>query len=230
MQGGVTYNGNTLLYGSINVNASGNIQPITLTYGENGDFVINAPSGVDGFNPINVKVIVPQDEPVLETLNVTQNGQYTPPSGVDGYDQVNVNVAAQQPVLETLNVTTNGTYTPPEGVDGYDEIIVNVPSVSLNQIASSLELTNEVTVSYNTANQLESGHDYLLIANTDFGVRSAIFTFNGSTNVVDLLDLGGRFTINMSATSCFWDWNSGGVSWCSINVFELISPLLPSHT
>lgn len=31
--------------------------------------------------------------PVLNTLNATANGTYTPPTGVDGYNQVNVNVA-----------------------------------------------------------------------------------------------------------------------------------------
>ena len=116
--------------------------------------------------------------------------------------------------------------------DGFDPvtIITAVPTFTVTQIAASLELTNEVTVNYNTANQLQSGHDYIIIANTDLGVRSAIFTFNGSTNVVDLLDLGGRFTINMSQSSCYWDWNSGGAAWCSINVFELVSPLLPTHS
>ena len=230
MQGGVTYDGNTLLSGSINVNTGGNIQPLTLEYNENGEYTVNAPSGVDGYDPININVNIPQVEPVLDTLIVSQNGQYRPPSGVAGYNLVDVNVITPPPVLDTLSVTTNGTYTPPEGVAGYNQVNVNVPSVTLNQIANSLELTNEVNVNYNTANQLQSGHDYLIIANTDFGVRCSIFTFNGSTNVVDLLDLGGRFTINMSASSCYWDWNSGGVSWCSINVFELVSPLLPSHT
>ena len=230
MNGSVTYEGNTLLSGSINVNAGGNIQPLTLSYNANGNYVVNAPAGVDGYDPINIEVNIPQVEPVLDTLIVSQNGQYRPPEGVAGYNLVDVNVITPPPVLDTLNVISNGTYTPPEGVAGYNQVNVNVPSVSLNQIAESLELTNEVNINYNTANQLVSGHDYIIIANTDLGVRSNIFTFNGSTNVVDLLDLGGRFTINMSQSSCYWDWNSGGAAWCSINVFELISPLLPTHS
>lgn len=65
--------------------------------------------------------------PVLDTLNVTENGIYTPPSGVDGYNEVNVAVPTPQPALDTLNITENGTYTPPSGVDGYNEVNVSVP-------------------------------------------------------------------------------------------------------
>ena len=54
----------------------------------NGSY--NAPSGVDGYNPVEVNV--PQREPVLESLSVTDNGTYTPESGVDGYNSVSVNV------------------------------------------------------------------------------------------------------------------------------------------
>lgn len=39
-----------------------------------------------------VDVNVPSREPVLETLNITENGTYTPSSGVDGYNSVTVNV------------------------------------------------------------------------------------------------------------------------------------------
>lgn len=128
MQGGVTYNGSTLLSGGIDVNTGGNIEPLTLTYNANGNYVVNAPEGVDGYDPININVNVPQVEPVLDTLIVSQNGQYRPPEGVAGYDLVDVNVITPPPVLDTLNVSQNGQYTPPEGVAGYNQVNVAVPA------------------------------------------------------------------------------------------------------
>ena len=76
----------------------------------------------------NISLIEPQpDPPILDTLNVTENGTYTPPSGTDGYNEVIVDVPTPEPVLDTLSVTENGTYTPPSGTDGYNEVNVNIP-------------------------------------------------------------------------------------------------------
>ena len=62
--------------------------------------------------------------PTLNTLNVTENGTYTPSTGVDGYNEVNVNVPV--PTLTSLSVSENGTYTPTSG-SAYNEVNVNVP-------------------------------------------------------------------------------------------------------
>lgn len=65
------------------------------------------------------------DTPVLEPLNVTANGDYTPPSGTDGFNSVHVAVPGAG-TIEPLSVTENGTYNPPSGVDGYAPVTVSV--------------------------------------------------------------------------------------------------------
>ena len=127
MNGSVTYEGHALLSGAINVNTGSNIETLDVEINENGDRTITAPAGVDGYNPINITTNVPQQEPVLDDITITENGTYTPPTGVDGYNQINVNVPQQAPVLDDITITENGTYTPPTGTDGYNEITVNVP-------------------------------------------------------------------------------------------------------
>jgi hypothetical protein len=65
-------------------------------------------------------------KPVINDLNVVENGIYTPPSGVDGFAPVNVNIP--EPELVTLNVKENGIYTPSSNIDGFDEVVVNIPT------------------------------------------------------------------------------------------------------
>lgn len=85
-----------------------------------------------GVIPSNALIDVPDEidsiqtgtQPVLDTLNVSANGTYTPPTGTDGYDEVNVSVPGA--TLQSKTITENGTYTPGVGVDGYNEVIVNV--------------------------------------------------------------------------------------------------------
>lgn len=81
-----------------------------------------APSGVDGYNPIVVDV----PEKIEKTLHVTANGTYTPEEG-QVYNGVVVNVPAYQPTLTSLTINSNGIYTPPSGVDGFNEVIVSIP-------------------------------------------------------------------------------------------------------
>lgn len=72
--------------------------------------------------------IIPSAEPAaLTSLQVTENGDYTPPAGYDGFSDVSVAVPAIPAQLTGLSVTSNGDYTPPAGYDGFDEVNVNVP-------------------------------------------------------------------------------------------------------
>ena len=68
--------------------------------------------------------------PVLEQLNATENGTYTPSTGVDGFNPVNVDV---QPNLQTksVEITSNGqsTVVADSSFDGLDSVNldINVP-------------------------------------------------------------------------------------------------------
>lgn len=64
-------------------------------------------------------------EPVIESLEITENGTYTAPDGVDGYSPVSVNVPIPDGYIQpsgTLEVTENG----PHDVTEYVSVNVNV--------------------------------------------------------------------------------------------------------
>lgn len=127
MNGSVSYEGSTLLSGAINVNAGGNIEALNVQVTENGSRTIEAPAGVDGYNPITIETNVP--EPVLDSIVITQNGTYTPPTGTDGYDEINVNVPQEQPNIQSLTrtISSNGVTTlhaSDANCDGFDPVTI----------------------------------------------------------------------------------------------------------
>lgn len=65
-------------------------------------------------------------EAVLENLEVTKNGTYTPGDGVDGFGNVVVNVPEPEVVLQDKTITENGTYSADEGFDGLGKVTVEV--------------------------------------------------------------------------------------------------------
>ena len=97
-------------YNTVEVNVpekTFNTKSITRTYTANGQYSIATPDGYDGISDVNLTVNVPSREPVLETLNITENGTYTPESGVDGYNSVTVNVASSGSTgFDTTGITT----------------------------------------------------------------------------------------------------------------------------
>ena len=79
------------------------------------------------FKQVDVNVQGGGKEPVLETLNVKDNGTYRPKTGVDGFDIVEVNIPKERHNVTSKSITSNGVYNS-EGDDVWNEVSVNVPS------------------------------------------------------------------------------------------------------
>ena len=79
------------------------------------------------FKEVDVNVQGGGKEPVLETLNVKDNGTYRPNTGVDGFDIVEVNIPKEIHNVTSKSITENGVYNS-EGNDVWNEVSVNVPS------------------------------------------------------------------------------------------------------
>lgn len=127
---------------------------------------------LDGETETFIKV---GDDPVIESLDVTENGTYEA-VGVDGYAPVNVNIPIPSPVIDSLSVTENGTYIAPDGKDGYSPIVVNVPMQTIPWKTVTLEEdhTRDAVglVSYwGTFLEIPEDADYMYFA--DFANNSA---------------------------------------------------------
>ena len=79
------------------------------------------------FKEVDVNVQGGGKEPVLETLNVKDNGTYRPNTGVDGFDIVEVNIPKEHHNVVSKSITANGVYNS-DGNDVWNEVSVNVPS------------------------------------------------------------------------------------------------------
>lgn len=70
-----------------------------------------------------------------ESINIYENGDYTPPAGVDGYDDIHVDV---RPVIDSITIRENGTYAAAGDVDGYGPVVVNVPQSAAKVYAKNI--------------------------------------------------------------------------------------------
>ena len=115
--------------------------------------------------------------PVLEELNATSNGTYTPSDGVDGFNPVNVDV---QPPLQTkaVEITANGqsTIEADSGFYGLESVGVNVNvQPKLQSKSSSTTITENGTSTITL--QPDSNYDGLSSASVDVNVNVPIPEF-----------------------------------------------------
>ena len=90
--------------------------------------------------------------PVLERLEATENGVYSPGQGVDGFDRVEV--AVPGPALQQKTATENGVVVPDSGYDGLSRVTVNVrPVESLPEKAVNLRDYNGAVLHAYTAEE-----------------------------------------------------------------------------
>ena len=94
------------------------------------------------FKEVDVNVQGGGKEPVLETLNVKDNGTYRPNTGVDGFDIVEVNIPKERHNVTSKSITANGVYNS-DGDDVWNEVSVNVPS--REPVLENLSITDNGT-------------------------------------------------------------------------------------
>lgn len=159
---------------------------------EDDSVIINSGVSVDSNDIINIYSL--RYPPVIDSLSITENGEYEVPSGVDGYNPVSVNV---QPEIEPLSVTENGTYMVPENVDGYNPVSVNVPQPT--PIIESLSVTENGTY---TPDEGVSGFSPVVVSvptsPPDPRTLLASWDFTGSTPLVD--SVSGKLLTNNGIT------------------------------
>lgn len=104
------------------------VEPVIESLSVIANGIYTVPSGVDGFNPVDVSV--PSIAPVIQSISITQNGTVVAPEGIDGYSPIVVDVAGGG------NQTYSGTSIPSSelGVNG-DWYIQTIVACEINSLA-----------------------------------------------------------------------------------------------
>lgn len=145
-------------------------------------------------------------DPVIQPLEVTENGEYTAPENVHGFNPVKVDVPiryeegyqdgykAMQDGLQEKEITANGEYTADEGHTGFKKVNVNV---SFDNIGKPFIDTSKMTRFY-----------YFFDQNQNLGVLDGIDTsnavslkymFNQCTNLTAIPHLNTSKVTNFSS-------------------------------
>ena len=119
------------------------------------------------FKEVDVNVQGGGKEPVLETLNVKDNGTYRPKTGVDGFDIVEVNIPKERHNVVSKSITANGVYNS-DGNDVWNEVSVNVPQKTFNKTS----LTKEYTANGQYSIATPDGYDGISDVNLTVNVPS----------------------------------------------------------
>lgn len=139
--------------------------------------------------------------PVIEELNIIENGDYSVPAGVDGYSPVHVDVPDVPAVVESLSVTENGTYEAPEGVDGYNPVTVDIstspiPKQPLNfdvdsgYVATGYWYYSPGSSTFSDVYEVVSGHRYFLCLGQQVSTRFRCM-FSSSNPALATSDIRG---------------------------------------
>lgn len=157
--------------------------------------------------------------PVIQALEVTENGVFTAPEGVDGYAPITVNVPVPEGYIQpagTLEIMENGEYD----VAAYAAVSVSVPGVTPADPREEYQ-----RVEYITAAE-EGTYPYII---TDFyGDNESGMEVVASFPVLqDRIPMGSRENSDatrfycaypMSASSIYYGFNTGASVSCALKV------------